>query len=64
LQIPGLFKTELVRRHGPWKGLDGVEIATLEWVDWFNNRRLLDRGDRPHSPCRGTGQPLPRNRTV
>jgi putative transposase len=40
--IIGLFKTELIRRQGPWKGLDAVEISTLEWVDWFNNRRLLE----------------------
>jgi putative transposase len=39
--IIGLFKTELIRRRGPWKGLDDVEIACLEWIDWFNNRRLL-----------------------
>jgi putative transposase len=38
--IIGLYKTELIRRRGPWRGLDEVEIATLEWVDWFNNRRL------------------------
>src|SRR4051812_20082133 len=36
----GLFKTELIRRRGPSKGLDDVELATLEWVDWHNNRRL------------------------
>jgi putative transposase len=36
----GLFKTELIRRRGPWRGLDDVEFATLEWVDWFNHRRL------------------------
>jgi putative transposase len=36
----GLFKTELIRRRGPWRGLDDVELATLEWVDWFNHRRL------------------------
>jgi putative transposase len=36
----GLFKTELIRRRGPWRGLDHVQLATLEWVDWFNNRRL------------------------
>jgi putative transposase len=36
----GLYKTELIRRHGPWKGLDDVELATLEWVDWFNHQRL------------------------
>jgi putative transposase len=40
--IIGLFKTELIRRRGPWRGLDDLEIATLEWVDWFNNRRLLE----------------------
>jgi putative transposase len=40
----GLFKTELIRRRGPWRGLDHVELATLEWVDWFNNARL-------HSAC-------------
>ena len=36
----GLYKTELIRRRGPWPGLDDVEFATLEWVDWFNHRRL------------------------
>ena len=40
--IIGLFKTEVVRRRGPWRGPDDVEIATLEWVDWFNNRRLFE----------------------
>ena len=39
--IIGLFKTEVVRRKGPWKNLEAVESATLEWVDWFNHRRLL-----------------------
>jgi putative transposase len=39
--IIGLFKTELIRRKGPWRGLDTVEMATLEWVDWFNNRRVF-----------------------
>jgi transposase InsO family protein len=39
--IIGLYKTELIRRRGPWRGLDEVEYATLEWVDWFNHRRLL-----------------------
>jgi transposase InsO family protein len=38
----GLYKTELVRREGPWKGIDDIEYATLEWVDWFNHRRLLE----------------------
>jgi putative transposase len=40
--ILGLYKTELIRRRGPWKGIDEVEYATLEWVDWFNHRRLLE----------------------
>ena len=38
--IIGLYKTELVRHRGPWRGLDDLELATLEWVDWFNRRRL------------------------
>jgi transposase InsO family protein len=38
----------VIRRRGPWKNIDGVEFATLEWVDWFNNRRLLEPiGDIP-----------------
>jgi putative transposase len=40
--IIGRYKTELIHRRGPWKGLDQVEYATLEWVDWFNHRRLLE----------------------
>jgi transposase InsO family protein len=40
--IIGLFKTEIIRRRGPWRHLEHVEFATLEWVDWWNNRRLLE----------------------
>ena len=40
--VIGLFKTELIRRRGPWRSLEAVELATLEWVDWFNHRRLLE----------------------
>ncbi len=40
--ISGLYKTEVIRRRGPWKNMEEVEYATLEWVDWFNNRRLLE----------------------
>jgi len=40
--VIGLFKTELIRRRGPWRSIETVEFATLEWVDWFNNRRLLE----------------------
>ena len=39
--IIGLYKTEVIRRCGPWRNLEGVEFATLEWIDWFNNRRLF-----------------------
>jgi transposase InsO family protein len=40
--INGLYKAEVIHRRGPWRSMDAVEYATLEWVDWFNNRRLLE----------------------
>ena len=40
--INGLFKAELIHRRGPWRSADAVELATLEWVNRFNNRRLLE----------------------
>jgi len=40
--INGLFKAEVIWPRGPWKNLEAVEYATLEWVDWFNNRRILE----------------------
>ncbi len=40
--IIGLYKTEVIRTRGPWRHLEAVEFATLEWVDWFNHRRLLE----------------------
>ena len=40
--VIGLYKTELIHRRGPWKGIDEVEFATLEWVAWYNTRRLLE----------------------
>ncbi|MCA1705611.1 MAG: integrase core domain-containing protein, partial [Actinobacteria bacterium] len=36
----GLFKTEFIRPHSPWRGLDDLELSTLEYIDWFNHRRL------------------------
>jgi transposase InsO family protein len=46
--VIGLFKTEVVHRRRPWRSFEAVEFATLEWVDWFNNRRLLEPiGDIP-----------------
>jgi putative transposase len=40
--VIGLFKTEVIRRRGPWRGLEDVEFATLEWVSWYNTQRLLE----------------------
>jgi transposase InsO family protein len=40
--VIGLFKTEVIWRRGPWRAIEDVEFATLEWVDWFNTRRLLE----------------------
>ena len=46
--INGLYKAEVIHRRGPWRNVEAVEFATLEWVDWFNNRRLLEPiGDIP-----------------
>jgi len=39
--INGLYKAEVIHRRGPWRSLEAVEFASLEWVDWFNHRRLL-----------------------
>ena len=40
--VIGLFKTEVMRRRGRWRTIEAMELATFEWVDWFNNRRLLE----------------------
>nr|WP_172724067.1 MULTISPECIES: integrase core domain-containing protein [Neorhizobium] len=40
--INGLYKAEVIHRRGPWRSFETVEFATLEWVDWFNHRRLLE----------------------
>ena len=46
--VIGLYKTEVIRKDGPWKGVDDVEFATLDWVCWFNEQRLLGPiGDIP-----------------
>ena len=48
--VIGIFKTEVIQRKGPWRSLEAVEFATLVWVDWFNNRRLLGPiGDMPQA---------------
>lgn len=63
--INGLYKAEVIRRRGPWRSFEAVEFATLEWVDWFNNRRLAEPiGNIPPAeattPC-WRNQPWPRN---
>jgi len=46
--INGLYKGELIRRHGPWRDVDAVELATMQWVHWFNHDRLHSSlGDIP-----------------
>ena len=46
--INGLYKTELIRRFGPWRSVDALEIAAAEWVDWYNHHRLHEYcGDMP-----------------
>jgi len=39
--LNGLYKTELVHRQGPWRNMQGLKMATLRWIDWFNTRPLL-----------------------
>ena len=43
--VIGLYKTELIKPRKPWKGLDDLEIATAEWIDWFNHRRTFEYCD-------------------
>ena len=58
----GLYKTELIRRQGPWRNVEHVELATLGWVEWFNNRRLhSELGDIP--PAEFEHDHYARNRT-
>ncbi len=40
--INGFYKAEVIHRRGPWRSMEAVVHVTLEWVDWFNNRRLLE----------------------
>ena len=52
--INGLYKAEVIHRREPWRSFEAVEFATLEWVDWFNNRRLLESiGNIPPAEAEG-----------
>ena len=58
----GLYKWELIYRHGPWRGLDDVEFATMTYVDWFNNHRLhgeITQRQQLHDPGRHRSRLLP-----
>ncbi|MGY4158086.1 hypothetical protein ACVINW_003928 [Bradyrhizobium sp. USDA 4461] len=54
--INGLYKAEVIHRRGPWRSFEAGEFATLEWVEWFNNRRLLESigTARPPKPNNAT----------
>ena len=53
--INGLYKTELIKARGPWRTIDQVEVATAEWVDWFNHRRIYEYcGDLPPAQMEDT----------
>jgi putative transposase len=58
--INGLYKAEVIHRQTSWKSIEAVELATLAWVDWFNNRRLLEPigNIRPAEARQTTMQPL------
>jgi transposase InsO family protein len=49
--INGLYKAEVIHRSGPWRSREAVELATLEWVDWFNHRRLLSSNEAHRPPA-------------
>jgi putative transposase len=56
--VNGLFKTELIRRRGPWRSLEHVELASAEWVDWWNHTRLHSAiGDVPPAEYEGNYHP-------
>ena len=61
--INGLYKAEVIHRRGPWRSFEAVEYATLEWVDWFNNRRLLEPiGNIPPAEAEAATMPKSRDR--
>jgi hypothetical protein len=59
--VNGLYKTKVIRRRGPWRSLEAVEFASLEWMDWFNHRRLLEPiGNIPPAEAEHATMPKPR----
>ena len=62
--VNGLYKAEVIHRRGPWRSFEAVELATLEWVDWFNNRRLLEPiGNIPRPKLRNATTPCSSSQT-
>jgi hypothetical protein len=66
--INGLYKAEVIHQRGPWRNFEAVEFSTLEWVDWFNHRRLLEPSETYRQPKLKSGitlcytkQPWPHN---
>ena len=57
--VNGLYKTEVIRRRGPWRNVDEVELATLEWVHWFNTARLHGASATSHPPSSKPPTTLP-----
>ncbi len=57
--------TSVIHRRGPWRSLEAVEFATLEWVDWFNNRRLMEPiGNVPPAEAEAAFRPALETRNV
>ena len=56
--INGLYKAEIIHRRGPWRSFEAVEFATLEWVDWFNNRRSAGAPPAARQPWVRDGKSL------
>src|SRR3546814_5741445 len=60
--INGLDRAEVIHRRGPWRSFEAVEYATLEWVDWFNNRRLLEPSPHRSGWIAGVSDAIPIDR--
>ena len=63
--VNGLYKAEVIWRRGPWRTMDAVEYATLEWVDWYNNRRLMEPiGHIPPAEAEATYHAIPEQTAI
>ncbi len=62
--IDGLYKAQVIHRRGPWRSFEAVEYATLEWVDWFNHRRLPEPSATSRLPKPKINIMLPRTTSI